>query len=578
MPSIKERLKTVPHHPGCYLYYNAKGDIIYVGKAKDLNKRMHSYFRPNNNLKTTKLVSEINDFSYYLTNSELECLILENKLIKKYNPKYNILLKDDKTYPYIVLTKEEHPRLIKSRSKNINGYYYGPFSSASFVNEIINYINNHSKLRKCRTIPKKKCIYADLNLCYAPCINPDIDPKAYIDEVKSLLDHDFKKLRTKLIASRDEASQKLEFEQAQIYQTLLVQIDEFKVGQIVELQSKKDFVALDFYQTDDWLSVVVVEVKEGIIVNIHQTILDYFEDGLSAIISYLYQILDFSTISSIYSPKTDLVENLQSIFTLSQVHLLKDEREKLDQFMNLNTHEYYKNNVEKITKKYFNQTSSGFDELQKLSDKPLKYIEMYDISHTQGTNSVGARVTYEYGKKNKNLYRKYRLKTDTHGNDYLAMEEVLTRRLSKMDDYHPDLIIMDGGYNQIKIALKVLDQLGIDDVKVIGLSKDNKHQTNAIVNSQGDSLKLKKSSSLYRFLYDIQEEVHRFAIDYHHKRQSNELLSSELDQIEGIGPKRKKQLIDQFGSLQEILNASDEQLLTIIPQSVIDNLRNSQKK
>lgn len=571
--NLKNRLKDVPHHPGCYIYYNINEDVIYVGKAKDLNKRMHSYFRANNNLKTTKLVNDIHDFSYYLTNSELESLILENKLIKKYNPKYNILLKDDKTYPYLVLTKEEHPRLIKSRSKTIKGHYYGPFSSARFVNEIINYINNHFKLRKCHKIPKKKCLYYDLNLCYGPCIHPEINSKKYVSEVKSLLENDFQKLKKQLIISREDASSKLEFEQAQIYQTLLEQIDQYKIGQIVELQAQKDFLAIDYYQSKDWLSIVILEINNGIITNIHQTIKDYFEDGLSAIISYLYQTIDLEQIENIYSPKQELVDNLKAIFTLNEIHLLKHEREKIDQFMFLNTHEYYKNNVDKITKKYFKQSHSGFEELEKLANTSLKYIEMYDISHTQGTNGVGARITYEYGKKNKNFYRKYRLKNNANGNDLLAMEEVLERRLKKLDDYKPNLIIMDGGFLQVKVCLKILDKLDIHDVKVIGLSKNNKHQTNAIINQYGESYQLKKNSSLYRFLFEMQEEVHRFVIDYHHKRQTNELLSSELDQIKGIGPKRKRQIIEKFFSIEEIVKASDEELKNLMPQRVIDEIR-----
>lgn len=569
---LKTKLQNLPHHPGCYLYKDKTGSIIYVGKAKDLYKRVHSYFRPVTNLKTMKLVSEINDLEYILTNSELECLILENKLIKKYTPKYNILLKDDKTYPYIVLTKEAHPRLIKSRRKNIKGYYYGPFSSATFVNEIIRYINNHTQLRKCNTIPKTKCIYYDLNLCYAPCIFPDVEPQTYIDEVKSLLNHDFSKLKSSLIASRDEASEKLEFEQAQVYQTLLEQLDEFKVGQIVELNNHKDFYAIDFYQTDDWISVVIIEIINGVISNINQTLLDYFEDPITSVISYLFQSYDFNTITSLYTPNQELYTSLRELLVLEDIHLTKSVKHQLDEFMVINAKEYYKNNVEKITKKYFHQPQVGFESLLNLGDRYYQYIEMYDISHTAGTNGVGARITYVDGKKAPKLYRKYKLKDDHQGNDFSAMAEVLNRRLTKLDDYIPDLIIMDGGYEQVKVALKIINNLGLD-VKVIGLSKNDKHQTNAIVNDKGQSMRLKTNTPLYRFLYNMQEEVHRFVIDYHHKRQTTNMLTSQLDQIPGIGVKRKRELINKFSSIEEILNASDEELKTILPMGVITKLR-----
>lgn len=569
--TLQDKLANLPHHPGCYLYKDKTGKIIYVGKAKDLYKRVHSYFRPVTNLKTMKLVSEINDLEYYLVNNELESLILENKLIKKHNPKYNILLKDDKTYPYIVLTKEEHPRLIKSRKKDIKGTYFGPFSSATFVNEIIDFINNQTQLRKCKSIPKKKCIYADLGLCYAPCINKNIDSKKYVEEVKDLLKNDFSKLKTKLIEARNTASDKLAFEQAQTYQTLLTQLDEFRVGQIVELNNHKDFYALDYYQTDDWISLVILEIVDGNIVNINQTLLDYFDDPYQSIISYIFQQYDIKQLHSLYCPDKELYTQLDELCVLTPISLTKAVKSQLEEFMHINAHEFFKNNVDKITKQFFNQKQTGFDSLNQLSDQYLEYIEMYDISHTQGTNGVGARIVYHDGKKAPKLYRKYRLKQDHHGNDLQAMEEVLTRRLSKLDDYIPDLIIMDGGIEQIKIAKQVLAKLNLA-IKVIGLVKDHHHQTTAIINHQLKRKVLKANTPLYRFLYNMQEEVHRFAIDYHHQRQSSTMLTSILDQVPGIGPQRKRALLQKFGSIEKISQASIDELKTILPTPVIDNL------
>ena len=569
---VKDKLKEVPHHPGCYIYKNKNNEIIYIGKAKDLRKRMSSYFRPVNNLKTSKLVSEIADFEYILTNSELESLILENKLIKKHSPKYNILLKDDKTYPFIVLTDEKHPRLIKSRSKKIKGTYYGPFSSASFVNNIISYINNHTSLRKCKSIPKQKCIYYDLNLCYAPCIKQGVNSKESVEEVKSLLANDFSKLKKSLVESRNKASNRLEFEEANEYQTLLTQIDEFRVGQVVEMNNHKDFYALDYYKTDDWISLVLLEIVDGIIVNIKQTIIDYFNDEYEAIITYLFQELNVEDTYYMYCPNEELLSFINDIFITHEVKLKKQEREQIDQFMLINAHEYYKNNVDKATKKFFNQKTKGFESLLELSEDYLEYIEMYDISHTQGVNGVGVRITYQDGKKNNKLYRKYKLKTNHNGNDYEAMREVLTRRLSKLDDYVPNLIVVDGGYAHVKLVKEVVDLFNLK-IKVIGLSKDEKHKTKAIVNESGQSLNLKTNTALYRFLFNMQEEVHRYAIDYHHLRQTKTMVGSKLDQIPGIGPKRKKKLIETFGDIEKIKQASDEELLEIVPKNIVDILK-----
>ena len=559
-------IKKVPNNSGIYIYYDQE-NIIYVGKAKNLKKRMSNYLSINNkNSKTIHLIKSIKYFKFQITNTEQEALLLENKLIKKYNPKYNILLKDDKNYPYIVLTKEKNPYLLKSRNQEINGYYYGPFTSASFVNEIIKFINNHSSIRKCNPIPKKKCIYYDMNLCYAPCLNNY--NKNDIDYVKNLLNNDFIGLKKILKQEIKKAINKLEFEIANKYNILLKQIDENRIKQIIELKDKGNFIAIHYYKNEGWLVIVICQFENGVLNNINCSMHNYYDDYYDEIVKYIY--LNFQLKNCLIIDEK-LKNKLKDILYFDDVNINKNQKKQIEEFLLKNAKEYYINNIEKINKKYFEQKRTGFDELNNLSGKYLKVIEMFDISHTNGSNIVASKIVYENGKKNKKLYRKYNLKDVKPGDDYEAMREVITRSLEKKEK-KPDLIIVDGGRQHVKTILPIIKEKN-PEIKLIGLVKNNKHQTKGIINEKLKEYDLSKNKKLYKFLYEMQEEVHRFAIDFHHLKQSKTMVNSFLDEIEGIGKVRKQKLYDKFKTLENILNASDEELKEIIPLKVINKLK-----
>ena len=564
-------IKKVPNNSGVYIYYDEE-NIIYVGKAKNLKKRMNSYLSINNkNTKTIHLIKNIKYFKFQITNTEQEALLLENKLIKKYNPKYNILLKDDKSYPYIILTKEKNPYILKSRSQEIKGHYYGPFTSASFVNEIIKFMQNHTSIRKCNPIPNKKCIYYDMNLCYAPCLGNY--EKKDIEYVKNLLNNDFVGLKKILKKEIEKASENLEFEIANKYNILLKQIDENRIKQIIELKDKGNFLAIHYYKNEGWLSIAICFFENGVLSNINCSLHNYYEDYYEEIVKYIYLNYELKNCLII---DDNLKKLLKDIIYFDEININKKQFEQIKDFLLNNAKEYYFNNVEKINKKYFEQRTTGFDELNKLSNKYLKIIEMFDISHTNGSNIVASKIVYENGKKNKKLYRKYNLKDINPGDDYEAMGQVIKRSLKKME-YMPDLIIIDGGHQHVKTILPIIKNIN-KDIKVIGLVKNDKHQTKAIINEQLKEYNLKKNKKLYKFLYEIQEEVHRFAIDFHHLKQSKAMVNSFLDQIEGIGKIRKQKLYNKFGTLDNILNASEEELKEIIPLTVINKLKYYKEK
>ncbi len=576
-----ERIKKeVPDKPGCYIYKNKDGLIIYIGKAKNLKKRMSSYFNRVHNLKTTKLVSEIRDFNYIVTNNERESLILENNLIKEHMPRYNVMLKDDKSYPYICITSEEHPRVLKVRNRKFKGTYYGPYPSNSFVNEIIKVINRETKLRKCQKLPKETCVYYHLNQCYGPCIKSfDKDMvKGYKDEVSSLLRQDMKGL-SKLVHEKIMVYAKnLEFEQAQELKVVLNQINEYKGRQAIDLDGKKSFDVIEIYKDENWVSIAIINVVDGIVYNINTSIHSYIDDYISQVISYLYQYYDNSLPDSFLTSDIKLSETISNVFVIEAInsHLL--EYRNLETMGIDNAREYYKNNVDKLTKLIYDDSKSGYEELKILANNPLDIIEMYDISHIGGDAQVGVKVSYKNGKKDHHAYRKYKIKDAGSGDEYGSMREVLTRRFSRMikdnEDY-PNLVILDGGKGQINVCLEVLDSLNItSDIAVIGLVKDDKHTTKALMNKNLESMPLKKSSKLYKFLYNIQEEVHRFAINYHHKSKENQMIISKLDTIDGLGPKRKQLLMQEFKDIDGIKNASESKLKQLkIPQKVIDQIK-----
>lgn len=578
---IAERIKNeVPTSPGCYIYKNKDGKIIYIGKAKNLKKRMLSYFNRVHNVKTTKLVSEIADFTFIITTNERESLILENNLIKEHMPRYNISLKDDKTYPYIVITDEAHPRVLKVRNRKLKGTYYGPYPSNTFVNEVVQTINRATKLRKCQNIPKNSCVYYHLNQCYAPCIikATEQDIKEYKNEVSNLLSDDLSGLKNLLLQKIQEYAKILEFEKAQNLKIIYDQAKSFKDRQAVELVGGKDFDVIGVYCNSSWVSIAILNVVGGIVHNINLSLHSYVEEFDSVVISYLFEYYNGKKLYSFVCENEKLRELIANVFVAEPIVSHLKEYRNLEAMTLENAREYYRNNVDKLTKLVMDDSKSGYEELKLLANSSLKLIEMYDISHLGGDAQVGAKVAYLNGKKSTKHYRKYKIMEANKQDEYGSMREVLDRRISRMindDEEVPDLIILDGGKGQINVCLEVLSKYGYqDEMMVIGLVKDDKHQTRAIMNKNLEQMPLNKNTKLYKFLYQIQEEVHRFAIDFHHKSKSNSMIMSKLDTIEGLGPKRRKVLIEKYETLEGIKKASTEELKQLkIPPKVIEELK-----
>ncbi|MGL5021080.1 MAG: excinuclease ABC subunit UvrC [Mycoplasmatales bacterium] len=577
----------VPDKPGCYIYLNKNDEIIYIGKAKNLKNRMTSYFVKVSNIKTTKLVSEIIDFRYIVTNNEKESLILENNLIKEHSPRYNIMLKDDKTYPYIVITKEKYPRVLKVRDRKLRGDYYGPYPSASFVNDVIKVINRNTQLRQCHVLPKQACIYLHLKQCYGPCINDFSDDEVftYRNEVSELLRNDMAKFKALVKSLMLKASSNLAFEEAQEYKNLLEQIAHFKERQGVEINIDKNFDVVEYYKDGNWIAISIINVRAGMVQNINLSMHSYIDDYLSVIVSYLYQYFNDDSMDLILTSDDALSDMIKNVFLKEVLSSHLVEYRNLETMGVDNAREYYKNKVDKITKLVLDNVSDGYEELKQMAGNDLDLIEMYDVSHLAGDAQVGVKISYLNGKKYNKLYRKYIIKDASRGDEYGSLSEMLERRVNRMikeNEKPPSLIILDGGKGQMSVAKEVLDKYGLlDSIQLIGLVKDKSHKTRAIINKNNQEMPLKIGSKLYKFLYDMQEEVHRFAIDFHHKSRSNSMIISELDKISGLGPKRKKILIEKFDNLENIKNASKEDFKKVgISDTVIDNIINyfSKKK
>lgn len=569
--------KEVPKKPGCYIYHDKNGLIIYIGKAKNLNKRMQSYFNRVQNLKTTKLVSEIADFEYFITNTERESLILENRLIKEHQPKYNIMLKDDKTYPYIVVTDEVHPRMLKVRKKTLKGTYYGPYPDNAFVNMVIEYINRNTMLRKCRKVPAEACIYYHINQCYGPCIKHFSDSAVdeYKSDVKSLLVNNMSKLKKLVTKDMETAAMNLDFEKAASLRDIKLKIDEYRGRQVIDIKTSKDFDVIGIYTDKTDISLAIMNFKAGVMVNIDYLLNSYYTDVEETLSSMLFNYYNGHENVTYLAENETVHQVMQNIVLAEQMsdHLI-DYQEILS-LAKINAKEYLRNNVERLRKKMLAQTNKGFEELCQMANANLNIIEMYDISHLGGDAQVAAKIVYENGKKNNKLYRKYKIKEAKAADEYGSMYEVLKRRLTKVKDGSeklPNLIILDGGKGQMTVALEVLEELGLE-VALLGLVKDDKHRTRAMINKNYQEITLDQKSNLYKFLYEMQEEVHRFAIDFHHKSKNNEMLKSELDQIKGLGKVRKRNLMLEFKTIENIKRASIKELTQVgLPESVAINI------
>lgn len=576
MKDFREKLALVPTKPGSYQMKNKDGVIIYVGKAKNLKNRLKSYFTGTVTGKTKMLVEDIDDFEYIVTSSELESLILEITLIKKYDPKYNIMLTDDKTYPYIELTKEKYPRLrvvrnVKRR-RNLN-YLYGPYPNVTAARKTVNMLNRLYPLRKCEHLKKELCLYYHIHECLGYCVK-EVDPKTIGEmskEIVAFLKGDSRFIREKINKEMLEASEAMNYEKALELKTMLEDIDITLRRQKIDLNNNYNFDLVNYYVDKNYLSIQVFFIRNGLLVGRNKDIISSDLDIYEQVVEYIIKFYEKHTVlpHELLVPEDIDGKLLEEYLKVKVTSPKKGKLKKLLDLAKDNAKDVLEAE-EEMLKKNDDLRLAAIEELKKLlgTDK-VSRMEAFDNSHLFGTFYVGGMVVYEDFLPLKDEYRKYKISSEVK-DDLGAMKEVIYRRYYKMlmeNLTPPDVIVMDGGFNQVKIAVDIIRSLGLN-IRVIGLVKNDKHKTSSIIDEEGRVLNVKSDSNLFLFFSKIQEEVHRFAITYHRNIKAKGALSSLLDMVPGIGEVRKKELLKRFGSLKKMKEASLEELSEVVSADV----------
>lgn len=579
---LKEKLSLVPNKPGCYLMKNENGTIIYVGKAKKLKNRLSSYFRGTHTGKTARLVSEIRDFEYVVVGSEKESLVLELNLIKKYDPKYNILLRDDKRYPYIELTNEPVPRL--SIVRNVNRKrknqtrIFGPYPNVTAARNTVNLLNRIYPLRKCRTYQKKPCLYYHIGQCLGYCTNQVSKEriKDLEEEILKFLRGDASFVIQKLETDMYEASKNLNFERAKELKELLDYVQITLQKQKVEINDTTARDVFGYYVDKGYLSMQVFFIRGGKILERHSAIfplVDEVENEVSRYIATFYE-------KDVLLPKEIMMKEISGIEELSSylevpIHVpLRGVKKKLVDMACKNA-EIALNEKFELIQRDEERTIGANDELKDILHlEQLNRIELFDNSNLFGSYNVSGMVVFKNGKPSKNDYRKFKISVDKN-DDYGTMREAIYRRyfrILKDNLERPDLIIVDGGTGQINVAREVLESLGMQ-IPVVGLKKDNHHATSKLLAFDPlQEIDIDKRSNLFYYLERMQDEVHNFTIHYHQQLRSKGALESVLDHVEGIGEKRRKLLLKKYHSTSKLKTVSVKELEEILPHQVAQNL------
>ena len=574
---IKEKLLTLTSEPGCYLMKDKNNEVIYVGKAKNLKNRVNSYFRGQHNNKTTKLVSNIVDFEYIVTPSEKEALILEYNLIKKYKPRFNIIFMDDCSYPYLRLTTEDYPtlELVRDKKRMKNAKYFGPYPNVGYARKLLELLQQLFPLRKCKNMPAKVCLYYHIGSCLGPC-EYTIDPDIYLkmrESITSFLNGDTKEVIKEYSKKRDDFANNLQFEKAQECQKLLEAIDHVTSDDYMQFNSQKSSDVFNFYQDKGYISIVALQYRNGKLLNRHLNLKPLYDDELDAFISYLIQYYNSNPFPKELVLPIELADqSLEEIFDCKIIYAQKGDKKKLLELAKENCKINLQQKFE-IINKQVNTSQKGLDQLQKLINHPVTKIELFDNSHIAGTNAVAAQVVYVDGKPEKKSYRLY--KVSNANDDFANMKEVIYRRLFnglQHKSSFPDIIIVDGGHSQVKAAKEILESLNITSIKILGLVKNDKHQTDELMNDDFSIISLDKESELFYLLTNMQDEVHRSAISFHKRTREKEMKHSLLDDIEGIGEKKKSLLLSKFSSIKKIKEASIEELSKVVGNKTAKNV------
>lgn len=587
---FEEELKKLPDCPGVYLMHDEDDTIIYVGKAVVLKNRVRSYFRESTKktLKIQQMVKKINWFEYVVTDSELEALVLENNLIKEHQPKYNTMLKDDKTYPYIKVTlQEEFPRIYSTRLiKKDGAKYFGPYTAAAAVKETIELMRKLYKLRACRSNREGPCLYYHIGQCSAPCIGK-ISREAYqenVDKVVTFLNGNYKPLFSYLENEMKGYSERMEFEKAAEYRDLLN-----SVRAVAQKQKITDFTGdnrdiLAIASDEKSVIIQVFFVRDGKILGREHFYMKHAEDEeFSEIMkSFIWQyygnspVIPKELLLSCDIDEKELTEEWLSSVRGSHVSIIVPKigrKEKLVELATKNAEMVLSKDIEKIKREEAREIGAVREIENLLNLAGILRMEAYDISNISGFDSVGSMVVYENGRPKRNDYRKFRIKSVEGPNDYASMEEVLTRRFehglselredkdNKRFGTFPDLILMDGGKGQVNIALSVLEKLNLS-IPVCGMVKDDNHRTRGLYYNNRE-IKIDTSSEGFKLITRIQDEAHRFAIEFHRSLRSKGQVHSILDDIPGIGAKRRRELMRHFEGLEELKAASVEDIAAV---------------
>ncbi len=576
--TLQKKLELLPDNPGCYLYKDNIGEIIYVGKAKNLKNRVKSYFTGTHNKKTQTLVSKIEDLEYIIVNSEKEALLLENNLIKKYRPYFNIRLKDDKSYPYLMITKEEHPRLLMTRKykRNNKNIYFGPYVDIKSATEVKKILDKIYPLRKCNPVEKRPCMYYQIGECIGPCakkITTD-DYKMQISKIKSFLTGNTKEILSDLRTKMQDHIKNLEFEVAGQIHSYIKSIEVSVQNQVVADSTNVDRDYIGFSFNDEYICIQIFLSRLGNIIERKVEYFNLYDNPEEILYSYLLQYYALNKLpKEIYVDDVD--ENLLSDVVDCKIIIPKrgNHRKILDTVKENAT--YYLNNnlaIEELKERKLQVTLNNIAE--KLGVDSINSIDAFDNSNIMGVDAVSVKVNFTNGKKNTYNYRKFKIDESMGINDVQTMKEVLYRNY-KDKKTNTELLIVDGGKNHLNVAIDVVHKtLGLSQIKIIGLAKNEKHITEYIITDDYEIIEFPKTSAEYLFLKQIQDEVHRFAITYHRATKNKSMYKSSLDDIKGIGKVRKNLLLKSFSSLEEIKTAPEEKLLKLgIPKDVINNIK-----
>ena len=581
---IKNKLALLPDQPGCYLMKDKNGTIIYVGKAKILKNRVRSYFTGSHNTKTERLVSEIEDFEYIVTESNIEALLLEINLIKKNDPKYNIMLKDDKTYPFLKITNEKYPRLVITRKVlKDKALYFGPYPDVGAANETKKILDRLFPLRKCKpSQTKEPCLYYHLGQCLCPYYF-DVDPKVYtkiVDEVKNFLNGGHEKIESEIHQKMEKAAENMEFEKAAEYRDQIRAIETIMTRQKMTNTDLLDRDVFGYAIDKGWMCVQVFFVRQGKLIERDVSMFPFYNEAEEDFLTYIgqfYQENEHFIPKEVLIPDTIDKPSVEALLDTKVLQPKRGEKKKLVELANKNASVALNERFDLIARKQ-ERTIGAVERLGNAMNIPTPIrIESFDNSNIMGTNPVAAMVVFIDGKPAKKEYRKYKIKTVNGPDDYASMREGIYRRYSRVIREGlplPDLILIDGGKGQVDVAKDVLEnQLGID-IPIAGMAKNDKHKTNELLfGTDLAVVPLERNSPEFFLLQRVQDEVHRFAITFHRQLRSKNSFASRLDEIEGLGPKRKKMLLKEFKSLKNITAATIEELQEIgLPKNVAQNV------